>query len=160
MTVQSDKPPLLPWHWSSTYNLLGIAAILVIGLITLNAILSVNSDVPEALDLSIREIHPQEIPAEIEKYPNTILIDIRSVDAWQDAHIEGALSIPLAEFDQRIDRELTPDSNIILICENGTQDSRLAATWLLEHGYQNVSRMSGGFNAWRDGGYPMNNLIP
>jgi len=44
-----------------------------------------------------------------------VFLDVRSADAYATSHISGALSIPLAELEARID-ELDPNQWIITYC--------------------------------------------
>lgn len=44
-----------------------------------------------------------------------VFVDVRSESAYAESHIPGALSIPLAELESRLD-ELNPDQWIITYC--------------------------------------------
>jgi rhodanese-related sulfurtransferase len=44
-----------------------------------------------------------------------VFLDVRSADTYATGHISGAISIPLAELEARID-ELDPDRWIITYC--------------------------------------------
>jgi len=75
------------------------------------------------------------------------VLDVRRGPEWQAAHIEGAIWHPLDDFP----RELPPlpkDAPIALHCRSGYR-SMLAASLLRRAGYQNVTNVVGGFDAWQ-----------
>ncbi|MES1241922.1 MAG: rhodanese-like domain-containing protein [Acidobacteriota bacterium] len=44
-----------------------------------------------------------------------VLVDVRSLDAWQDEHAKGAISIPVNEFYARLN-EFPKDKQVIAYC--------------------------------------------
>ena len=88
-----------------------------------------------------------------------LLIDARHADDYQQSHIEGAVSLPLAELDQRLDafrNDVPADRVLITYCNGfGCPDSFDLGVLLLEGGYQQVRVFEGGFPEWRDAGLPM-----
>jgi adenylyltransferase/sulfurtransferase len=86
--------------------------------------------------------------------PQTAIIDVRESEEWRQGHLEQAISIPRGFLELRIEEKI-PDRNrpIILHCAMGVR-SLLAGRALREMGYEKVYSMAGGFNAWKNNGFP------
>jgi len=82
-----------------------------------------------------------------------VLLDVRESDEWRQGHLEGALPLPRGFLEIKVESAI-PDKNapIIAYCAGGVR-SLLAAKAMKEMGYQNVSSMSGGYTAWKNGGF-------
>ncbi len=64
------------------------------------------------------------------------------------------LSIPFNQITAYLDQlPAEKDAEIVLYCRSDNM-SRAAGEELAELGYTNLKNLSGGFNAWRDSGYP------
>jgi len=105
------------------------------------------------------EIDNVEKAKEIYDEGNTIFIDARDSDAFEEGHIKGAVLFPIGEFDARIDSFLDRyelHQNIITYCSGRScEDSHHLAQLLTEFGYENVSVMIDGFPGWVDKGFPV-----
>jgi len=75
------------------------------------------------------------------------LLDVRQPMEYQAGHIAGAVLIPVAQLEARLD-ELDPKRKTIVYCAAGVR-SRAAASLLLHHGFQEVFNLSGGFHSWQ-----------
>lgn len=73
------------------------------------------------------------------------LVDIRNVGELVNGTVEGARHIPLAELPKRFG-ELDPRRPVLLHCAGGYRSS-VAASWLRNHGFADVSDVLGGYNA-------------
>jgi sulfur-carrier protein adenylyltransferase/sulfurtransferase len=82
-----------------------------------------------------------------------ILLDVRESDEWRQGHLEGALPLPRGFLEIKVE-SVIPDKNspVVAYCAGGVR-SLLAAKVMKEMGYQNVSSMSGGYGAWKNGGF-------
>jgi NADPH-dependent 2,4-dienoyl-CoA reductase/sulfur reductase-like enzyme/rhodanese-related sulfurtransferase len=74
------------------------------------------------------------------------VLDVRTDEEYREAHIPGALHIPLDELRGRI-QELRPDGPVIAYCKAGYR-SYHACRILAHHGHD-VTNLSGGFTTWR-----------
>jgi len=75
--------------------------------------------------------------------PRTVWIDVRSVEEYQEDHMENTENIPHTEIAARIaDLELSKDAPIKLFCRSGVR-AGLALTALQELGYTNVENVGG-----------------
>lgn len=89
----------------------------------------------------------------------TPIVDARLPERYADGHIPGALSLPLADFDQDLAAFLAgvpKDRRLITYCNGyGCPDSYDLAMRLLEAGYRDVLVFEGGFPVWQDAGLPV-----
>lgn len=99
------------------------------------------------------------LPAEIsvsqayqEYQKGTFFLDVRTPEEWNDYHIPNTMLIPLDELPSRVN-ELPKDAPIVVVCRSGNR-SQVGRDILLQAGFENVTSMSGGVNAWRSAGYP------
>ncbi len=77
-----------------------------------------------------------------------ILVDVRTKEEYDDAHIEGAKLLPLDQIMSLIEKEIPDkDTGIIVYCRSGRR-SNIAANALKELGYTNLYDM-GPMDAWK-----------
>jgi rhodanese-related sulfurtransferase len=105
------------------------------------------------------EIDSVEKAKEIYDEGDTIFIDARDREAFEQGHIKGAVLLPLGDFDARIENILdryAADQNILIYCSGRScEDSHHVAQLLIEFGYENVSVMIDGFPGWEKKGFPV-----
>ena len=81
-----------------------------------------------------------------------VIVDVREPNEWQEAHIPGAILMPLSGFDPA---EI-PDpkgKHLVFHCRSGRRCG-LAAEKAVAAGYKGViKRMEGGFLAWDAAGF-------
>ncbi|MDP3480443.1 MAG: rhodanese-like domain-containing protein [Desulfoprunum sp.] len=75
------------------------------------------------------------------------LIDVRQPKEYEDAHIPGALLIPLNDLPRRIG-EIAADRNTIVYCRSGARSSA-ACQILTEYQFRNVLNLRGGMLQWQ-----------
>jgi len=85
------------------------------------------------------------------------LIDVREESEFAKSHLPGATHLGKGIIERDIERTI-PDlhAEIVLYCGGGYR-SALAADNLQKMGYDNVWSMDGGFRAWTEAGYPVEN---
>ena len=86
---------------------------------------------------------------------SAIVVDVRERKEVDAGHSVGALSIPYASLESRVDelRKHT-DKPIIIACGMG-QHSGAAGTLLRKQGFKDVSRLGGGMAEWRNQNLPV-----
>jgi rhodanese-related sulfurtransferase len=113
---------------------------------------------------SLRRLTPQEAKAEMAR--GLTLLDIRSdAQRYADGLIPGAVYVPRNVLEWRLDPACAHrdpelgrmDARVALICNEGYQ-STLAAAVLARFGLAEVTDVSGGFQAWRAAGLPVESL--
>ncbi len=76
--------------------------------------------------------------AEYRRKQNTfLLLDVRSVSAYEKGHINGAVSIPLIRLLEKKELHIPEKLPILIYCENG-HESMMAAEYFAEAGYTDV----------------------
>ena len=84
---------------------------------------------------------------------NSSVIDVRPTEQYQEAHIPGALSLPLSELGD--DLSILPSdltTPILSVCQRG--NNSLSGVLILNSlGYRNVRSITGGTLAWREKGF-------
>jgi thiosulfate sulfurtransferase len=81
------------------------------------------------------------------------IIDVRSKDAYQDAHIPGAINLndeTVTDFVSTADK----DQCYVLHCYHGFT-SQNVGQYLLAQGFTDIYSMDGGITAWQDNDYPL-----
>lgn len=85
------------------------------------------------------------------------VVDVRPREQYREAHLPGAVSMPLAELgDGQAPAALPADRGapILSVCQRGNA-SLSGLLFLKSLGYRNVRSMTGGTLAWREKGYPV-----
>lgn len=76
-----------------------------------------------------------------------IIIDVRTIEEYNEKHIKGAINIPLDEIEYNIKSEISNlETKIIVYCRSGNR-SNMARNTLLKIGYKNVYDL-GGIDNW------------
>lgn len=102
----------------------------------------------------LAEISPQQA-AKIVASNNAVIIDVRTQSEWDAGHIPNAIHIPLSEVKSRLDEfKAYEGKTLVMQCRSGRR-SAAAGKILLAAGYQNVSNLSGGINAWGQAKLPL-----
>lgn len=78
--------------------------------------------------------------------PTPMLLDVREPWEFETCRIEGAVLIPMRTIPARL-AELDEESPIICICHHGAR-SRQVAHFLEQHGFSDVTNLTGGIDAW------------
>ena len=92
--------------------------------------------------------------AERLKAPGAVALDVREADEFEQGALRGAVHIPRGYLEMQVaGRVPQHDAPVVVYCAGGTR-SALAADSLAQLGYTNVVSMTGGFNRWKDEGFP------
>lgn len=93
----------------------------------------------------MRELTPQAVAA-LRDTTDIQIIDVREPWEYELCHIEGTLHIPMGQIPARL-AELASDRPLIVLCHHGMRSLQVAH-YLLSQGYQDVTNLSGGIDAW------------
>lgn len=81
------------------------------------------------------------------------MLDVREPDEWDAGHVADAMFCPLPQIASDPDLPVEDDAPIVTYCKAGGRAQR-AAEILEAAGYTNVQAMTGGFDDWKEAGYP------
>ena len=95
----------------------------------------------------VKNSYEQITPAEAKEIMDTqdgyVILDVRTQEEFDEAHIDGALLIPDYEIADKAESVLKDKGQLILVyCRSGRR-SKLAAEELVELGYTNVKEFGG-----------------
>lgn len=100
------------------------------------------------LDPAMQTIAPDELKARLDSGNlNALLIDVREKEEWEIDHIPQARLIPLQTIPAHADA-LPKDTEIIIHCKAGMRSAR-ACEYLMSLGFENVTNVTGGMDAFR-----------
>ncbi len=75
-----------------------------------------------------------------------ILLDVRSLQEYEEGHLTGATNIPLYELEQCCDCKLKDkEKTIIVYCQSGIR-SKKAINILKKNGFKNLYHLKGGLD--------------
>ena len=115
-----------------------------IALIVLIAIIWITQSGPSPEIITVAEANQM-------RESGAFILDVRTLEEWENVHIPGATLIPLEELEARIS-EVPQGMDIVVVCRTGNR-SLEAGTILLEAGYTQVFSVAGGLSEWIDSGY-------
>ncbi len=83
-----------------------------------------------------------------------MLIDARSPEEYAEAHVPGAINVPIADLPDFARSGDTGKGPLATMC-GSTGRGEKAAAILEANGVENVRVMEGGLKAWREAGLPI-----
>ena len=125
-----------------------ISLAVVVLLVVLTAILLNEPEKPATLPAAISVSEAADRFA-----AGAFLLDVREQSEWNEAHINGAVLIPLAQLSTRL-AEIPADRDVLIICRSGNRSAQ-ARDELRAAGYPNTTSIDGGMNAWISAGLPV-----
>lgn len=102
----------------------------------------------------ISEIDVKTVQEKLLQEKDIILIDVRTVEEYKEAHLGNAILIPLQTLEEDIteNKDISKNDEIIVYCRSGKR-SMQAYELLKLLGYKNVSSMAGGIKEWKSTSY-------
>jgi len=83
------------------------------------------------------------------------LVDVLSIEYFQEEHIQGAVNLPLEDIASEAMNRFDMEEEIVVYCKDDEcSASPKAAQKLLSIGFQNVKDYEGGLEAWKEAGKP------
>ena len=114
--------------------------IFVLAVVLLTACGQANEKPKEAIYMNITAEQAKQM---MDTESDYIILDARTQEEYDEAHIPGAIVIPNTELEARAESELPDKDQMILVyCRSGRR-SKLAAEILVELGYTNIYEFGG-----------------
>jgi len=85
---------------------------------------------------------------------NFVLVDVREAHEFSEARIQGAINLPLSDFDPAQLPVTTNDQTLVLSCAGGVRSAK-AAIIAQESGIKAHYHLGGGIKAWMAAGLPV-----
>jgi molybdopterin/thiamine biosynthesis adenylyltransferase/rhodanese-related sulfurtransferase len=101
----------------------------------------------------VEEVDPAQVSEHLGN--GIVLVDVRESTEWDAGHIPGAVHVPRAYLESRVEGAVGPDRSqeIVLYCASGQRSALAAHTLRDQLGYEHVKSMTGGITLWKDRGY-------
>lgn len=100
-------------------------------------------------------VAPASLAKDIQDGKKPFLLDVREAKELSDnGYIEGAVNIPIRTLTQNLGQLPAKDQPIVVHCAIGLRGG-IGMMTLQLLGYTNVKSISGGFNAWVKGNFPV-----
>jgi len=100
---------------------------------------------------AIREVQPEEAEPRLGQ---AAFLDVREPDEYEQGAVPGAVHLPRGHLEFQVEGRLPDKSRpVVVYCAGGVR-SAFAAKTLTDLGYEDVVSLIGGFNRWKDEGWP------
>ncbi|WP_062047979.1 rhodanese-like domain-containing protein [Bacillus sp. JCM 19034] len=94
----------------------------------------------------IEQLDAEELAVLLKEENDTIVIDVREYDEYDQAHIPGIPLIPMHTIPQHVEK-LEKSQSYLFICRSGSR-SQQVALYLKEQGFDDVKNFAGGMLTW------------
>ena len=96
-----------------------------------------------------------EVKSTMENSKDCLILDVRSVEEYSQAHIAGSKLIPLQVLGNKLgDLKQYKEKEVFVICRSGNR-SMSATSMLMKEGFNNVKNVEGGIMSWHRQGHPL-----
>ncbi len=116
-------------------------------------VLAVVSIVALAADYMSPGLTPEQLLEKLDTDQAPLVVDVRAPVEFGIAHIPGAINVPVAEIEARLD-EFRQSEGVLIYCINGSR-TRQAEAILLGADIADLYHLEGTFSAWLKGDYPI-----
>lgn len=144
---QKQQQKINPWF------IIGGAALLVVLAVAVFSLMGGGNTA--AQPAAVAQNLPDEITvaeAATMRDAGAFVLDVRTQEEWNDHHIPGTTLIPLDQLESRVN-EVPRDQEVVVVCRSGNR-SATGRDILRQAGFEQVTSMAGGLNAWRGSGLP------
>ena len=103
-----------------------------------------------------REVDVHYAAYHMQDSPDIDIVDVRSASEYQTGHISGSRNICLDELTDAVKNgELTDKKPLAVICARGGRSAQACVRLSKVFGFENVTNIAGGMNAWIGAGFPV-----
>ena len=101
-----------------------------------------------------RQVSPAEATLLINR-EDAQVIDVREPGEFAAGHISAAINIPAGKLTERLSEiEKFKSKPVVICCASGMRSNQICAV-LKKNGFENLSNLSGGLDAWVSASYPL-----
>jgi rhodanese-related sulfurtransferase len=101
---------------------------------------------------AVAEIDPDDAPEWLSAR-SALVVDVREPTEFDAGHVPGAVHIPQYQLADRL-IEIPRGRDVLMVCHAGSRSLRCA--WFLKQaGYERVTNLRGGTQAWIAAGHPV-----
>jgi rhodanese-related sulfurtransferase len=94
----------------------------------------------------IGEIEPTELKERLARGEQLTVLDVREPEEIAIAAFPGAIHVPMGDVPSRL-TELDPEAQWVIVCHHGIRSAQVAM-YLVRMGFERVSNLNGGIDAW------------
>lgn len=110
-------------------------------------------------NLESHEVSPAAVVQRVQANEGAILLDVRTLEEYEELHLENALLLPVQELSAETLADIglgadAKDKEIVLYCRSGAR-SKTAYDIMTSLGYTNIVSVAGGMVHWEEDGYPL-----
>ncbi|MCB9818364.1 DUF1573 domain-containing protein [Candidatus Nomurabacteria bacterium] len=110
-------------------------------------------------NLAPHEISPGDVVKKVQSKEDFVLLDVRTLEEYEEMHLENALLLPVQELSQETLTRIglgedAKDKEIVLYCRSGAR-SQTAYNVMKSLGYTNIKSVAGGMIHWEEDQYPL-----
>jgi rhodanese-related sulfurtransferase len=91
-------------------------------------------------------LSPEELKERMARGDGLEIIDVREVEEYEIARIEGTRLLPLSRFPEWAGT-LNPESEIVFMCHHGIRSAQVCR-YLAREGFGKLYNLAGGIDAW------------
>ena len=95
-----------------------------------------------------KNISPKEFQEKMQNDGNSVVLDVRTPEEYEEKHIPGSINIDIKEpdFQDKLD-ELPEDKQYLVYCRSGGRSAR-ACQIMATEGFENLYNLEGGILDW------------
>ena len=141
-----------PWRRVGTGLWVVIAAMAATGVVLVSLTGAAAQQPPgRELLMAFSEFQP------LHAHKSVLVVDVRDGDSFAHGRIPGAMHVPVAEIDARLDalKRASKGRLIVTYCSCPTESSSLRAASLLSNAGMTAKALVGGFPKWVESGRPI-----
>ena len=98
----------------------------------------------------VNHITPAEASVLLES-GNTLVLDVREQDAFNEGHLPNAISVPIGELEKRLNEfHASQAQEVVVYCNDGSTRGPRATKMLNDAGYPNAKNLKGGAEGWKN----------
>lgn len=108
--------------------------------------------------VSAKDISQTELQQVMKNDDQIVVLDVRTVEEFEEGHIPSAVNIPHKELEARL-AELSGAKNtqVVIYCRSGRR-AEVARQVLEKNGFSQLDHLSGDFNEWSSNNLPISKV--